>query len=73
LFDCLIANDGRIIVYGGIKKDSFDPNLVVLDTNFQPFKWLTPEVNHPPLYGLYGHSANIVGDYMILAFGKCMI
>ncbi|RHZ88220.1 hypothetical protein Glove_25g44 [Diversispora epigaea] len=71
-----LTNDGRIIVYGGIKKDSLDPNLVVLDTNFQPFKWLTPEVNHPPLYGLYGlygHSANIVGDYMILAFGKFKI
>ncbi|RHZ88232.1 hypothetical protein Glove_25g16 [Diversispora epigaea] len=68
-----LTNDGRIIVYGGIKKNSFDPNLVVLDTNFQPFKWLTPEANHPPLYGLYGHSANIVGDYMILAFGKFKI
>ncbi|RHZ88210.1 hypothetical protein Glove_25g20 [Diversispora epigaea] len=70
-----LTDNGRIIVYGGIKKDSFDPNLVVLDTNFQPFKWLTPEVNHPPLYGfgLYGHSANIVGNYMILAFGKFKI
>ncbi|RHZ88247.1 hypothetical protein Glove_25g39 [Diversispora epigaea] len=73
----VLTNDGRIIVYGGIKKDSFDPDLVVLDTNFQPFKWSAPEVsaidNPPPLYGLYGHSANIVGDYMILAFGKFKI
>ncbi|RHZ88230.1 hypothetical protein Glove_25g14 [Diversispora epigaea] len=63
------TTDGRIIVYGGTK-NNLDPDLVVLDTSSQPFKWSTLEVNAingPP--SLYGHSANIVGDYMILAFG----
>ncbi|CAG8562476.1 8394_t:CDS:10, partial [Diversispora eburnea] len=67
LEDMLMLKVGliRIIVYGGIKNDSFDHDLVVLDANFQPFKWSMQFNNHPPLYGLYGHSANIVGDYMI--------
>ncbi|RHZ88217.1 hypothetical protein Glove_25g47 [Diversispora epigaea] len=65
----VLVNDGRIIVYGGTK-NHLDPDLVVLDTNLQPFKWSTPEVNainSPPL--LFGHTADIIGDYMILVFG----
>ncbi|CAG8562457.1 8393_t:CDS:2 [Diversispora eburnea] len=64
----ILTNDNRIIVYGGTK-NPLDPDLVVLDTNFQPFKWSTLEVNainSPP--SLFGHTANLVGDYMILAF-----
>ncbi|CAG8494154.1 9333_t:CDS:2 [Diversispora eburnea] len=64
----VLTNDGKIIVYGGTK-NNHDPDLVILDTNFQPFKWSTLEVNainSPP--SLFGHTANLIGDYMILVF-----
>ncbi|RHZ59341.1 hypothetical protein Glove_364g46 [Diversispora epigaea] len=69
----ILAKNDKIIVYGGIINDAnaTDPDLVVLDTNLLPFSWLAPKVNtiNSPPSSLYGHSANIIGDYMIVTFG----
>jgi len=47
------------------------PTMVLLDTNISPYSWTIPNIpsaNSPPL--LLGHTANIVENYMIIAFGK---
>ena len=47
------------------------PALVLLDTNISPYSWAIPNIppaNSPP--PLLGHTANIVENYMIIAFGK---
>ena len=64
--------DGRIIIYGG--KGSGDQpvhDLVsVLDTTIQPFRWTIPHINFTPISAPYiGHTATLVGNYMIIAFG----
>ncbi|CAG8435909.1 6892_t:CDS:2 [Diversispora eburnea] len=69
----VLTKNDRIIVYGGIKDDTnaTDPDLVVLDTKVLPFSWSAPKVNiinSPPL--LYEHSANMIGDYMIVTFER---
>ena len=48
------------------------PNLAILNVNNSQFVWEIPQTlttsNPPP--SLSGHSAEIVGDFMIIAFGK---
>ena len=50
------------------------PAMVLLDTNISPYSWTIPNIpsanSLPPLMG---HTANIVGNYMIIAFGKIYI
>ncbi|RHZ86420.1 hypothetical protein Glove_51g56 [Diversispora epigaea] len=67
------APDGYIVIFGGctLNKISVSPNLAVLDTNKSPYEWSIPsnsKANSPP--SIYGHSANLHFDYMIIAFGK---
>ncbi|RHZ59349.1 hypothetical protein Glove_364g44 [Diversispora epigaea] len=66
----VLVNNEEILVYGGINYIN-EPDLVVLNTGFQPYKWSAPNVYAPnsPPPSLYGHSADIVGNYMIIAFG----
>lgn len=77
--------DGRIIIYGGINdvilgKASSDsdskkypnPLISVLATSSQPFRWTTLQLGDNSLEPLqsYGHTATLVGNYMIVAFGS---
>ena len=72
------ASDGRIIIYGGSKINGklmdvkVTPDLAVLNTQTTPFEWTAPNVfsNIGEVLSLTVHTANLVGNYMIVAFGK---
>ncbi|CAI2185698.1 17716_t:CDS:2 [Funneliformis geosporum] len=65
----VLTHDGRIIVYGGVPVSSYD-KLSVLDTTVQPFRWSIPEIIFTPSSAPYmGHTATLVGNLMIVAFG----
>jgi len=76
IFNCslnYIAEDGRIIVYGGYggytgELDPVPDDLVVLDTT-DNFTWSNASHTNPPPSRFY-HTATLVGDYMIVAFGR---
>ena len=47
------------------------PAMVLLDTNISPYSWTIPNIpsaNSPP--PLLVHTANLVENYMIIAFGN---
>jgi hypothetical protein len=71
----LLAQDGRIIVYGGNLLGGIpapEP-LLVLDTTVQPFKWSIPNVSFMPSFApSWRHTATLVGNYMIVAFGMLL-
>ena len=66
--------DGKIIVYGGAKGTNTitaTPSLAVLDTSTSIYTWSIPtaqQQNSPP--PLILHTADLYGDYMIIAFGQ---
>ena len=66
------APNGNIIIYGGATPSvvQVTPDLFVLNTD--TFEFTEPKVSTnigkvPPLVS---HTANLVGNYMIIAFGK---
>jgi hypothetical protein len=66
-----IAQDGRIIVYGGRTEDASPviDDLVILDTSQVDYTWsIANASNSPP--SRYYHTATLVGYYMIVAFGR---
>jgi hypothetical protein len=65
-----IASDGRVIVFGGVSKQSVPalPHLSVLDTSKIPYEWSTPTVENP-IGAFSGHTSVMVKNYMISAFG----
>ncbi|RHZ78074.1 hypothetical protein Glove_168g55 [Diversispora epigaea] len=77
-FSSVLTPDGYIIILGGLSYSggSIDyvgvsPKLARLDTNQNPFIWSIPpnsEVNAPPY--IWGHTANLYNDYMIITFGS---
>ncbi|RGB36395.1 hypothetical protein C1646_666975 [Rhizophagus diaphanus] len=68
--------DENIIVYGGRKSKvgfgKVEPALIVLNTRKTPFEWTVPIVstNVGHILATSGHTANLVGNYMIVAFGN---
>ncbi|RIB12570.1 hypothetical protein C2G38_2100599 [Gigaspora rosea] len=69
----VLGKDGSIIIYGGGYKNLTavpTPALATLDTSTTPYKWSAKQTSGtytaPPL--AY-HSAHMIGNYMILAFG----
>ncbi|RHZ53520.1 hypothetical protein Glove_441g84 [Diversispora epigaea] len=71
-FSSVLTPDGNIIIFGGCTKNrsSVSPKLAILDTNKNPFEWSIPsnsEANSPP--SVWGHTANLYYDYMIITFG----
>ncbi len=73
----LLANDGLIVIYGGGSGNggqpvpASTPQLAVLDTNSAPYKWTAQQsngTNVPP--PLIFHSAELVGNYMVITFGN---
>ncbi|KAF0446584.1 galactose oxidase [Gigaspora margarita] len=70
----VLTNDGKIIIFGGQSGYGFvhvSPDLAILDTNSNPYKWIIPSIstaNAPP--PLAGHSSILYKNYMILIFGR---
>ena len=74
-FIYFLAANGKVIVYGGstpAQDTTPTPELVVLDTTTKPFKWITPPVTTPevPINSVTRHQADLIGDYMVVTFGK---
>ncbi|KAF0540941.1 galactose oxidase [Gigaspora margarita] len=71
----VLSPDGHVIIYGGVISDSTDQSQVLasLDTTVNPYKWSIKPIignNLPP--SLSYHSSDIVGAFMVLAFGVMM-
>lgn len=51
------------------------PDLAVLNTETEPFEWTIPKVTSSIgiFPSLKGHTAKLVGNYMIVAFGNLFI
>ena len=70
------APDGKIIIYGGSKNRNTNiqvvPDIVVLNTEAEQFELTVPQVtsNNVQVPSLVAHTANLVENYMIVAFGK---
>ncbi|CAG8592174.1 7692_t:CDS:2 [Acaulospora morrowiae] len=68
----VLSPDGLIICYGGTNANNVavTPQLIVLNTTSSPFSWSAPTVSgkYPPTLVL--HSAHLVNDFMIIAFGN---
>ncbi|GES72845.1 hypothetical protein GLOIN_2v1641931 [Rhizophagus clarus] len=67
----VLTQDGRIIVYGGVTGNGAAiDDLVVLDTSQTVYTWSKANVTtNSPLSRFY-HTATLVGDYMIVVFGR---
>ncbi|CAB4491724.1 unnamed protein product [Rhizophagus irregularis] len=71
----VLNKKGEIIIFGGVYAPTLvasQPQIAVLDTSVNPFRWSIPivnskEMNPPPLIF---HTANLVENYMIVAFGN---
>ncbi len=78
IISLLLAPEGKIIIYGGTKytKEFYDvkvvPDFAVLNTQTTPYEWTVPKIssNIGDVPSLRGHTANLIGNYMIVAFGK---
>ncbi|CAG8657745.1 5478_t:CDS:2 [Rhizophagus irregularis] len=74
----VLAPDDQIIIYGGTRTtDGVDfnqvsPDVLVIDTKKDPFEITAPEVstNIGKFPTLTTHSADLYGNYMIVAFGR---
>lgn len=65
------TNDGKIIVHGGVDVGftNFYDDVAVLDTTQNPPTWSSPTTSGTAPAGRYAHTATMVGDNMIVAFG----
>ncbi|RHZ46873.1 hypothetical protein Glove_606g73 [Diversispora epigaea] len=67
----VLSPDGNIILFGGVGayNKTVHPKLALLDIKKNIYEWTIPSsyYNSPPL--LFGHSANIYENYMIITFG----
>ncbi|RHZ84378.1 hypothetical protein Glove_82g97 [Diversispora epigaea] len=76
----VLTSDGKILVFGGAKKPRnskfydipFSSMLAILDTTKSPYEWSIPKIRNsePPLPPLIYHSATLVKDMMVIAFGN---
>ncbi|RHZ53538.1 hypothetical protein Glove_441g56 [Diversispora epigaea] len=76
-FSSVLTPDGYIIIFGGrtysatgTSFTSVSPKLAKLDTNKDTFEWSIPsdsDLDSPP--SIYGHTANLYNDIMIITFG----
>ncbi|CAI2166170.1 3826_t:CDS:2 [Funneliformis geosporum] len=73
----ILVSDEKIIIYGGKKGESSKsikviPDLVILNIQTTPFEWIIPQIstNIGKVPSLSSHSANLVENYMIIAFGQ---
>uniref|UniRef100_U9SZN8 Galactose oxidase n=1 Tax=Rhizophagus irregularis (strain DAOM 181602 / DAOM 197198 / MUCL 43194) TaxID=747089 RepID=U9SZN8_RHIID len=70
-YTAVLTQDGLIIIYGGANFMTPVPDqILVLDTKVDHFNWSTPNINPAPSSAPFrGHTATLVGNYMIIAFG----
>ncbi|CAG8454604.1 5926_t:CDS:2 [Diversispora eburnea] len=76
----VLTSDGKILVFGGAKKPRnnkiydipFSSMLAILDTTKNPYEWSIPKVRNsePSLPPLIYHSAILVKNIMVIAFGN---
>ncbi|RIA94428.1 hypothetical protein C1645_760191 [Glomus cerebriforme] len=69
----VLTSDGRIIIYGGVKGNNSlaaMPQLAVLDTTTTSYTWSVPIISTQTVPLLAFHTADLYGDYMIVAFGN---
>ena len=62
-----------IIMYGGASNGytQVTPDIAVLNTETEPFEWTAPLVSsNVEVPKLVYHTADLVENYMIVAFGK---
>ncbi|RHZ53482.1 hypothetical protein Glove_441g92 [Diversispora epigaea] len=69
LFTSVLTSNGFIIIFGGCSYylTSVSPKLAILNTNKSPYEWTIPDSSKAP--SIYGHSANLYCNYMIITFG----
>ncbi|RHZ88574.1 hypothetical protein Glove_22g88 [Diversispora epigaea] len=69
----ILNTRGEIILFGGCLPNytRINTKLAILNTNKDIYEWRIPSLSNSPPY-LYGHSANLHGDYMIITFGHDM-
>ena len=71
-FNILIGSDNRrVIIFGGTSYLPIDEFLYVLDTS--TLEWYIPKVSGNIPSGRAYHTANVIGKYMVVAFGKYII
>ena len=49
------------------------PDVAILNTQVNPFEWTVPNISSnidDKIPSLCGHTANLIDNYMIVAFGK---
>ncbi|RHZ90016.1 hypothetical protein Glove_9g301 [Diversispora epigaea] len=68
----VLTLDGNIILFGGVGKyyQPISTKIALLNINKNIYEWSIPSSSSPPL--LFGHSANLYGNYMIVTFGVNM-
>ncbi|RGB28506.1 hypothetical protein C1646_767726 [Rhizophagus diaphanus] len=68
----VLTQDGLIIIYGGVNSQLLPvpDQISVLDTKVNPFTWSIPNIDPAPSSAPFrGHTATLVENYMIIAFG----
>ncbi|RHZ81949.1 hypothetical protein Glove_116g49 [Diversispora epigaea] len=66
----VLTTDGYIILFGGFAHSiPASPKLAILDTNKDIYEWKIPASSNSSPF-LYGHTANLYGNYMIVTFGR---
>ncbi|KAF0408745.1 galactose oxidase [Gigaspora margarita] len=66
--DTFKTSDKRIIIFGGVNEDlEVFGDLWILD--IETYQWSTGNISNPNNLTLCGHTATLVDNYMIVAFG----
>ncbi|RHZ46790.1 hypothetical protein Glove_606g120 [Diversispora epigaea] len=65
-----VLSKGEIILFGGCANNfsRINTKLAILNTNKDIYEWTIPSLSDSPPQ-IFGHSANIHGNYMIVTFG----
>ncbi|CAG8767949.1 14736_t:CDS:2, partial [Acaulospora morrowiae] len=65
----VITLDDLVFCYGGAKLNdtAVSNQLIILNVTASPYKWFEPTVSWKSPPGLFYHSADSVGDFMIIA------
>jgi len=58
----------RVIIYGGYQINNTNDSLHVL--NVKDWEWKKPFVTGKYPAITYSHKANVIGNYMVVSFGK---
>ncbi|RIA96169.1 hypothetical protein C1645_733472 [Glomus cerebriforme] len=69
----VLTPDENIIIYGGRNlAGKAEPSIAVLNTRENPFEWIVPTIssNVGRVIPTSGHTANLIGNYMIVVFGN---